>query len=99
MNQQRTYSGTSGGRVQWGSYGFMAGIVVGVMLGWFFNGIVGAIFRLGMAAVIIIPLVLVFIAWRKVIVPWLRPPTGNGYSSSPIGAIETRGVVHEPRAR
>ncbi len=98
MDHQRLENRISSGRVQWGSYGFIAGILLGVMLGWFFNGIVGAFVRLAMAAVIVIPLILLFIAWRKVVSPWLRPPVDPTYSA-PFGAIETRGVVHEPRTR
>lgn len=96
MDDRNGFNRASSGRMQWGTYGFVAGILLGVMFGWFFSGIVGAIFRLGMAAVILIPLVLLFVAWRKVIAPWLRPPVDTPYSG-PIGAIETRGVVHEPR--
>lgn len=98
MNQEFGGSRSPGGRVQWGSYGFLAGIVVGLMLGWFFHGIVGAFVRVSLAALVIIPLILLFIAWRKVIAPWPRPDSGNQYVG-PIGAIETRGVVHEPRPR
>jgi hypothetical protein len=90
------------GRIQWGSYGFFAGVVVGLLMGWMFHGFVGAFVRVAIAAVVIVPLVLLFIAWRKYLSPLLRPATEPDYSV-PAGAIETRAVVrqvvHEPRAR
>lgn len=97
-------NGSSSGRFQWGSYGFAAGVVVGLLMGWMFHGFVGAFVRVGLAALVIIPIVLAFIVWRKVIAPWLAPdpPPARTYDGD-YGAIETRavvrGVVHEPRAR
>lgn len=97
-------SGSQGGRFQWGSYGFLAGILLGVLMGWLFAGFVGAFIRVAMVALAIVPLVLVYIAWRKVVAPWLRPPVERQYQyMMPPNAIETRavvhGVVHEPRTR
>ena len=97
-------SGSQGGRFQWGSYGFLAGILLGVLMGWLFAGFVGAFIRVAMVALAIVPLVLVYIAWRKVVAPWLRPPVERQYEyMGPVNAIETRavvhGVVHDPRPR
>lgn len=102
-------SGSQTGRFHWGSYGFLAGILIGLFMGWFFHGFVGAFVRFAMFALIIVPIVLAFIAWRKVIAPWLNPPArqdySNGYNgyASDYGAIETRavvrGVVNEPPRR
>lgn len=91
------------GRFQWGSYGFAAGIFVGIIMGWLFNGFVGAFIRVGLVALVVIPIVLAFLAWRKFVAPLLQPPVEqNGYRDY-AGAIETRsvvrGVAHEPRAR
>jgi len=102
MNTNERYSSTPSGRMQWGSYGFMAGILLGVMVGWLFHGFVGAFVRVGMVALAVLPLILLYIAWRKVVAPWLRPANDREYVQSG-GAIETRGVVqgvvHEPRPR
>lgn len=88
--------------MQWGSYGFIAGVVVGLFMGWMFAGFVGAFVRLALVAIIAVPAVLLFLGWRRYVAPWLRPPQKPEYVG-PAGAIETRAVVrpmvHEPRPR
>ncbi len=102
MNGRDGMNGSQGGRYQWGSFGFLAGILLGVMIGWFFAGIVGALIRVAMVALVIVPVILVYLAWRRFVAPWLRPPAKPHYMG-PVNAIETRAVVHgavpDPRAR
>jgi membrane protein implicated in regulation of membrane protease activity len=103
MNMYRTNGrpGSQSGRVQWGSYGFLAGIAFGIMIGWMFGGLVGAFLRVALALIVIVPLVLLVIAWRKYVSPMLRPPAQQDYEYEdhkykyfePVGAIETRGVI------
>ena len=50
-------------RFQWGSYGFLGGLVVGVILGWLFNRVVGTILWVGLVVVIVL---LAFTVWRWV---------------------------------
>lgn len=104
MNGRDELNGSQGGRFQWGSYGFLAGILLGVLMGWLFAGFVGAFIRVAMVALAIVPLVLIYIAWRRVVAPLLRPPAERQYQyMAPVNAIETRAVVHravpEPRTR
>ena len=104
MNGRDRMNGSQDRRFQWGSYGFLAGIFVGVMTGWLFAGFVGAFIRVAMVALVIVPVVLAYIAWRKIVAPWLRPPAERQYQyMQPDNAIETRAVVHgavaEPRTR
>lgn len=93
MNQGNRGNGTGSVRVQWGGYGFMAGIGVGVLFGWFFAGFIGAFIRVGVVLLVLVPVVLLFIAWRKFMAPILRPPVRREYVD-PGYAIETRAVVH-----
>jgi hypothetical protein len=79
--------------VQWGSYGFLAGVIVGVLAGWFFAGFVGALIRVALVAIAAVPLILIFLAWRRYVNPWLRPPAQQSYMG-PMGTIETTAVVH-----
>ena len=104
MNGHDRFSGSQGRRFQWGSYGFLAGIFIGIMMGWLFAGFIGAFIRVAMVALVIVPIVLVYIAWRKIVAPWLRPPAEPKYRYiAPDNTIETRAVVRgavpEPRAR
>jgi hypothetical protein len=107
MNTQYPYGQNQGSsRMQWGSYGFIAGIVLGVMIGWMFSGFVSLVIRFGLALLILIPIVLLFIAYRKFVSPVKRMMTVEYINSSPApyssgygtpggyGSIETRHVVH-----
>src|SRR5688500_12407139 len=93
MNGREGTSGSQGGRFQWGSFGFFAGIILGVLMGWFFAGFIGAFIRIAMVALVLVPVVLAFLAWRRFVAPWLRPPAERHYVG-PANAIETRAVVH-----
>jgi hypothetical protein len=93
MNQHNDRIGAGGGKMQWGGYGFLAGLVVGVLSGWFFAGFVGALIRLALVALVAVPVILIFLAWRRYVSPWLRPPAYQQYMA-PMGAIETTAVVH-----
>ena len=87
-------------RFQWGSYGFVAGIVLGIILGWLFHGVVGWIFRFGLVALLLVPLVALFLVWRRL--------TNRGRQDEEIArapsvrddrdeAIEARSFVVETR--
>ena len=92
MNRQNGRMGSTGGRFEWGSYGFFAGLAIGVMVGWFFSGFIGAFLRVGMVALIAIPIVLLFIAWRRFVTPLVQPPVRREYAAAP-DAIEAQAVV------
>jgi hypothetical protein len=102
MNQSPGASSSPGSRFQWGSYGFFAGIALGIVIGWMFSGLVGAFVRVGLVLLIAIPVVLGFIAWRRYVAPLLQPPPRQRYVE-PTGVIEThgvvRGAVREPNYR
>src|SRR5918998_3697588 len=92
MNGREDMNRSQRGRFQWGSLGFLAGILLGVLMGWFFAGFVGAFIRVAMVALVAVPVVLAYLAWRKYVAPWLRPPAERHYVG-PVNAIETRAVV------
>ena len=52
-------------RFQWISYGFIPGIVLGLILGWLFHGVVGTLLRFLLVAIVLAPLVIGFIAWQR----------------------------------
>ena len=43
----------------------LAGIAVGLLMGWMFHGFVGAFLRLALAAVVLVPLIVGYLAWRR----------------------------------
>lgn len=111
MNTQYPYGQSQGSsRKQWGSYGFIAGIVLGIMIGWMFSGFVGLVIRFGLALLVLIPIVLLYIAYRKFVSPVRRMMTVEYVNSQPApysggygtrggyGSIETRHVVHRAPA-
>ena len=53
-------------RFQWISYGFIPGIVIGLILGWLFHGVVGTLLRFLLVAILLAPLVIGFIAWQRI---------------------------------
>lgn len=100
MNTQYPYGQRQGnGRLQWGSYGFIAGIVLGVMIGWMFSGFVGLVIRFGLVLVVLIPILLLYLGYRKFVSPVRRIMTVEYANSQPApypggyGSIETRHVV------
>lgn len=97
---QSNFNSTPGGRIQWGSFGFIAGIIIGIMLGWMFSGLIGAFVKLALVAMVVIPIILLYIAWRKFIAPAQPQQFQSRFGGAldrdyadPFGAIETRGVV------
>jgi hypothetical protein len=73
-------------RFQYGSYGFIAGLVIGLLLGWVFSGVVGFIVRFGVVIVLLAPLVIIFLVWRKLTE---RRPSGNYVDVDAI-VVDTR---------
>jgi hypothetical protein len=92
MNHLDRLSETGSGRLQWGRYGFVAGLILGVLIGWMFSGVVATIVRFGILLAIIVPLIALYVVWRKFLAPWLRPPAERP-DYGPADAIETRAVV------
>jgi hypothetical protein len=92
MYHSRGPSNSQGSRFQWGSFGFVAGIALGIVIGWMFSGLIGAFLRVGLVLLIAIPVILGYIAWRRYVAPLLQPPPRQ-YYVEPADVIETRGVV------
>ena len=45
---------------------FVVGLLLGIMLGWLFSGVVSAVMRFGLIAVLLIPLILALMFWWRV---------------------------------
>ncbi len=47
-------------------YIFCAGMVTGLLLGWFFHGLVGTLIRVFLILLLMVPVVAAFLFWRSV---------------------------------
>ena len=63
-------------RVRWSSCGLIVGLVVGVFLGWVFNGILGTLFRVVVVLLFLTPFVAALVFWMS------NRRTGGGESSA-----------------
>lgn len=45
---------------------FVTGLVLGILLGWLFSGLVGAVMRFGLLLVLLVPLILALMFWWRV---------------------------------
>lgn len=52
-------------RFRFVSYGFAGGLLLGLVLGWAFHGVISFIVRFGFVALLLVPLALVFIFWYR----------------------------------
>lgn len=52
-------------RAQWSAYGFIAGILIGLVLGWIFHGFIGAFFTFIVVAAILAVFVVAFLFYRR----------------------------------
>jgi Flp pilus assembly protein TadB len=66
MNAASTGTSFVRQRLQWTIYGFIAGILIGLVLGWLFHGVLTAAFNFLLVAALLVPFVLAFLFWRKV---------------------------------
>lgn len=52
-------------QARWARYAFVGGLLIGLLLGWFFHAVVGLFLRLGIALVILVPLIVIaYLFWR-----------------------------------
>lgn len=68
-------------RIRWARGGFFAGLLAGVVLGWFFHGIISFLLRFGLVLVLLLPLLV--IGWL-----WWRSSRSNG-TQGPTSTVMT----------
>ena len=87
-------------RAQWSAYGFIAGILIGLVLGWLFHGIIGAFFTFIIVAAILAVFVLAYMFYRRTrqAIDEVRTPDPEpGVRLQPGDAMETTGYVIRER--
>lgn len=53
-------------RLRWARQGFFAGLLAGIVLGWFFHGIISFLLRFGLVLVLLLPLLVIgWLWWRS----------------------------------
>lgn len=63
-------------RLKGAQFGFIAGLLIGLLMGWFFHGVISLAVRFGLLLVLLLPLIV--IGWL-----WLRSQRAPGSSGSP----------------
>ena len=53
-------------RIRLVSYGLLAGLLIGAVLGWMFHRVVGAVLWILFVALLLVPAVLAFLFWQRV---------------------------------
>jgi hypothetical protein len=61
----QAYFDTLWARTRQARLGFVAGLIVGALVGWFFHGLISFIIRFFVVLVLIVPFVLALIAWWR----------------------------------
>ena len=52
-------------RTRWIRFAFLAGLVLGVLLGWLFHGVISLFMQFGLVAILLLPLLVIgFLWWR-----------------------------------
>lgn len=65
-------------RTRFARFGFIAGLIVGILIGWFFHGVVSLVMRVGFVIALLIPLAIVLWLWwrsSRTPMPGERPRT------------------------
>lgn len=52
-------------RTRFARFGFIAGLVLGILIGWFFHGVVSLVMRVGFVIALLIPLAIVLWLWWR----------------------------------
>ncbi len=53
-------------RIRWARQGFFAGLLVGVLLGWFFHGFISFVLQFGLVLLLLLPLLVIgWLWWRS----------------------------------
>lgn len=69
-------------RLKGAQFGFIAGLLVGLLMGWFFHGVISLAVRFGLLLVLLLPLLV--IGWL-----WLRSQRAPGPSTRPQDSAES----------
>ncbi len=79
-------------RTRWIRLAFIVGLVVGLILGWLFHGIISLVMKFGLVAILLLPIIIIgFLWWRASRRPSGRPMTvmtWRGGPSDPSGTVE-----------
>ena len=62
-------------RIRLISYGLLAGLLIGAVMGWMFHGVIGTLVRLFIVALLLVPAVLAFLFWQRITRKDERPRT------------------------
>lgn len=79
-------------RIRWARGGFFAGLLVGVVLGWFFHGLISFVLQFGLVLLLLLPLLV--IGWL-----WWRSSRRGGPAEATTTVTTWRGGDIPPQGR
>lgn len=93
------YAETLWGRTRLLRIGFIAGLAVGLLAGWFFHGVISLVVRFFFVIVLLVPFVIAVFAWwrlRQQASRYRTSRTGVDEWPAPMSRTETRSRSDEP---
>lgn len=82
-------------RLKGAQYGFIAGLLVGLLMGWFFHGVISLAVRFGLLLVLLLPLIVIGWLWLRS----QRAPRPSGSPAQPPAGPAWTAVIDVERAR
>lgn len=66
MNRQTITTSSLWQRTRWIRFAYIAGLITGVLVGWLLHGVISLVFRFGLVAVLLLPLIVIlYLFWRS----------------------------------
>lgn len=86
-------------RMQWVLYGLIAGLLIGVVLGWLFSGIIGTAIRMIVLAALLVPVYFAWRFWRSTKEDEAAAQAAREAATEAVEAIEAQGrLIHDGEA-
>ncbi|MGI9254187.1 MAG: hypothetical protein ACR2J8_10595 [Thermomicrobiales bacterium] len=83
-------------RMQWVVYGMIAGLLIGLVLGWLFSGIIGTAIKMLVVAALLVPVYFAWRFWKSTKDDQKAAQAAREAAAEAVEAIEAQGkLVHE----
>jgi predicted lipid-binding transport protein (Tim44 family) len=85
-------------RLKGAQFGFIGGLLIGALLGWFFHGVISMVVRLGFLVVLLLPLIVIGWLWLRSQRATRESPDQpqSGATWTAVGTVTTSRPVAKP---